>query len=61
MTGLSNSSAEKVYVDRFCSWPGVTLKLGSVQKSIIHKNSINESCNESKEKGVIVFVVLFFL
>ena len=35
------------------------LKLGSIQKSIIHKHSTNESCNETKEIGVIVVVVRF--
>lgn len=50
MTDLYINSVEKVYVDKFYSSPVVTLELGSVQKSIIHKNSINESCNETKEK-----------
>lgn len=50
MTDLYINSVEKVHVDKFYSSPVVTSELGSVQKSIIHKNSINESCNETKEK-----------
>lgn len=57
---MTDSFVEKVSVDKFYSWPVVTLKLGSVQKTIIHKNNSNECYNVNKDKRAIVMFVLFF-